>query len=155
MLAAIAPLGLDARGGFDPQRFDSAAAAEMRAVGDRGANSVMRSDAAYRLSFAKDQLPPVDGFWSLTIYEVTPEGQTFLTANPIDRYSIGDRTPGLTTNADGWLDIWISREDPGGARSANWLPAPAQGPFSVTFRTYLPRPAILDGQWRISALQKL
>ncbi len=98
----------------------------------------------WRLSFAKDATPPVDAFWSLTMYEATPEGQFFLTANPINRYAIGDRTPGLTRNADGSLDIWISRTDPGGDRSPNWLPAPAKGPFSLTLRAYLPRPEMVS-----------
>lgn len=214
VLEAIAPLGLDANGGFDPGRFSAADAAEieagiadaraaiaggggrpqvvqgwtyprgnlgvfgqdyafranvalvglaalpvaeamyMRPVVDDGRGTIMDGDDAWRLSFQKGQFPPVNGFWSLTMYEVTPELQAFLTPNPLGRYSIGDRTPGLATNADGSLDIWISRTDPGGARTANWLPAPAKGPFRLTFRTYLPRSEIVNGLWRIPALQK-
>jgi hypothetical protein len=133
----------------------NAEAMYMRPVVRGEPGTLMASDAAYRLSFAKGQFPPVDGFWSLTMYEVTPEKQAFLTANPLNRYSIGDRTPGLTTNADGSLDIWISRTDPGPARRANWLPAPAQGPYRMTLRTYLPRPEIVNGAWRIPALVKV
>jgi hypothetical protein len=213
MLASLAPLGLDARGGFDPKRFDAAAAAEieagiedgraalrqglpptvvqgwtyprvdlgffkqdyvfranvalfglaalpreetmyMRAVSPDGGTS-MHGDEAWRLSFAKGALPPVDGFWSITMYEQTEEGQTFLTPNPINRYSIGDRTAGVKTNPDGSLDIWISRADPGPERRANWLPAPAEGPYVMSFRTYLPRPAIQNGEWRIPPLVKV
>lgn len=92
---------------------------------------------------------PVNGFWSLTMYEATPEGQFFLTENPIKRYAIGDRTPGLRRKADGALDIWIGRADPGGDRTANWLPAPAKGPFSMTLRAYLPKQEFLDGRFRL------
>jgi hypothetical protein len=96
-------------------------------------------EGLWRLSFAAGALPPVDGFWSLTLYEAEPDGAFFLTPNSIDRYAIGDRTTGLAHGSDGALDIWISRTDPGGARSANWLPAPARGPFSLVLRAYLPR----------------
>lgn len=99
-------------------------------------------DGVWRLTFAKDLTPPVDAFWSLTLYEATPAGQFFLTRNPIDRYSVGDRTRGLARNPDGSLDLWISRTDPGGVRSANWLPAPATGPFAMILRAYLPKPAM-------------
>jgi hypothetical protein len=121
----------------------------LRPVAEDGRSPIFTGDGPYRLSFAAGQLPPVDGFWSLTMYEATPDGQFFLTPNPIDRYAIGDRTRGLKTNPDGSLDIWIGRSDPGGGRSANWLPAPAKGPFSMTLRTYLPRTDLLDGRYRL------
>jgi hypothetical protein len=106
----------------------------------------------YRLHFPAGQLPPVDGFWSLTMYQGTEDGQFFLVPNPARRYAIGDRTPGLTKNADGSLDIWIARADPGGERTANWLPAPAEGPFTLSLRAYLPRPELLDGRYRLPAI---
>ena len=95
---------------------------------------------------------PVEGFWSLTMYEATADGQFFLTENPINRYAIGDRTGGLRRNADGSLDIWMSRADPGGERTVNWLPTPAQGLFSLTLRAYLPRPELQDGRFRFPAV---
>jgi hypothetical protein len=101
-------------------------------------------DGPWRVSFPAGGTPPVDAFWSLTMYEATSEGQLFLTDNPIGRYSIGDRTPGLVRDADGALTVWISRADPGAERRANWLPAPAQGPFALTLRAYLPRPALVS-----------
>jgi hypothetical protein len=101
-------------------------------------------DHLWRLRFAKGMTPPVDAFWSLTMYEAAPEGGFYLTHNPISRYAIGDRTPGLRVGADGALDIWISRTDPGGARSANWLPAPAKGPFNMVLRAYLPQASLLS-----------
>jgi hypothetical protein len=100
-------------------------------------------EGPWRLSFAAGELPPVDVFWSLTMYEALADGAFFLTENPIDRYSIGDRTPGLVFNDDGSLDIWIARTDPGEGRTANWLPAPASGPFMVILRAYLPQKAIV------------
>jgi len=104
-------------------------------------------DGAYRVRFATGGLPPVKAFWSLTMYEATPEGQFFLTDNPVHRYAIGDRTAGLTPDPDGGLTLWISRTDPGGARSANWLPAPAKGPYSMVLRLYLPKPEAISRAW--------
>ena len=98
---------------------------------------------------------PVDGFWSLTMYEATPQGQFFLTDNPLNRYAIGDRTPGLVRGPDGGLDIYVQRTDPGQGRTANWLPAPAQGPFAMTLRAYLPKPELIYGAYRLPALEDL
>ncbi|HEY0651251.1 DUF1254 domain-containing protein [Phenylobacterium sp.] len=119
----------------------------MNPVGDRG--RMFTGPGPYVMRFAAGGLPPVDAFWSLTMYEAMPDGQFFLTENPIRRYAIGDRTPTLTKNADGSLDLWIARSDPGGERTGNWLPAPAQGPFTVSFRAYLPRPELMDGRYRL------
>ena len=128
----------------------AAEAMYMNPVGDRG--RMFSGDGPYVLRFPGNAQPPVDAFWSLTMYEATPEGQFFLVENPLGRYSIGDRTPGLARGADGSLEIWIARSDPGGARSANWLPAPASGPFTLSFRAYLPRPELLDGRYRLPAI---
>jgi hypothetical protein len=98
---------------------------------------------------------PVRAFWSLTMYEATPEGQFFLTPNALNRYAIGDRTAGLQRNSQGGIDIWIGREDPGPQRRPNWLPAPAQGPFSMTFRAYRPGPDLVGGRFRLPALVQL
>jgi hypothetical protein len=94
---------------------------------------------------------PVDGFWSLTMYEATADGQFFMTENPAHRYAIGDRTSGLRRGADGSIDIVISRSDPVLA-GYNWLPAPASGPWTVVLRAYLPKPELLDGRYRVPAL---
>jgi hypothetical protein len=123
----------------------------LQPIADRG--RMITGDGPYRLHFEADKLPAVNAFWSLTLYEATPEGQFFLVENPIKRYSIGDRTPGLRKNVDGSLDIWIARADPGGDRSANWLPAPAKGPFSLSFRAYLPKEEFRDGRYRLPSLQ--
>jgi hypothetical protein len=97
----------------------------------------------------------LDGFWSLSMYEATTDGQFFFTDNPIKRFAIGDRTPGLKRNADGTLDLWIGRAHPGGERSANWLPAPKSGPFALYLRAYLPRAELLDGRFRLPAVVKV
>lgn len=105
----------------------------------------------WRLHFPADAPLPVNSFWSLSLYEATDDGQFFFTDNPLNRYAIGDRTDGLITNPDGSLDIWIGHENPGVEREANWLPAPA-GPFALFMRTYLPKPALLDGAYRLPAI---
>jgi len=103
----------------------------------------------YLLHFPAGGLPPVDAFWSVTMYG--PD--RFFIANPIDRYAIGDRTPGLQYGKDGSLDIYIQREAPAG-HASNWLPAPA-GPFSLTMRLYLPKPSVLDGRYQYPVVQVL
>lgn len=100
------------------------------------------------LHLAADQMIPVDAFWSLSMYEVTPDGQFFFTENPLNRFSIGDRTPGLAYNPDGSLDIWIGHNHPGAECESNWLPAPA-GKFRLNMRAYLPHPALLQGDYRL------
>ncbi len=124
-----------------------------RPVNDKGTNA-FDSDAVWRLRFGAGRLPPVNAFWSLSLYEAEPNGQFFFTENAIGRYAIGDRTPGLVYGADGSLDIWISRKNPGGARTANWLPAPAQLPFSLVMRAYLPKDDFLNGTYRLPPLQR-
>ena len=109
----------------------------------------------WRMSFPAGSLPPVDAFWSLTMYQAQADGAFFLADNPIDRYAIGDRTPGLVINADGSLDIWIGRSDPGNERRANWLPAPAAGPFMVMLRAYLPGETIVGQTYLPPAIARV
>ncbi|MFZ5720902.1 MAG: DUF1254 domain-containing protein [Pseudomonadota bacterium] len=109
---------------------------------------------SWRLSFPADRALPVNSFWSLSLYEATEDGQFFFADNPLDRYAIGDRTPGLTTNADGSVDIWIGHESPGAEREGNWLPAPA-GPFALFMRAYLPKPELLDGRYRLPPVEAI
>jgi hypothetical protein len=98
---------------------------------------------AYRMHFDAGQLPPVAAFWSLSIYQVEPDGRGFFADNPIRRYSIGDRTPGLQHNPDGSLDIFIQHAAPGAAQASNSLPAPA-GTSALILRAYIPGPQLLD-----------
>jgi hypothetical protein len=100
----------------------------------------------YVLHFPSGGLPPVNAFWSVTLYG--PDH--FFVANPINRYAIGDRTAGLQYGADGSLDVSIQHDPPPGHES-NWLPAPA-GPFYLSMRLYLPKPPVLQGQYRYPTL---
>ncbi|MFI6813388.1 DUF1254 domain-containing protein [Nonomuraea sp. NPDC050328] len=96
---------------------------------------------SYTLRF--EELPPVGAFWSITMY-AAPD--YYLVDNPIGRYSIGDRTPGIQHAGDGSLTIVMSHEEP--ADTANWLPAPA-GDFRPMMRLYMPGQAVLDGSYRL------
>jgi hypothetical protein len=100
----------------------------------------------YLLRFPRGQEPPVDAFWSITLYD--QEG--FQVANPIGRFAIGDRDP-LMRAADGAVEILIQNADPGADRRANWLPAPT-GPFNLTMRLYGPRAEAIDGRWSPPAI---
>ena len=111
-------------------------------------NGLFDGTKAWRLHFPADGHLPVNSFWSLSLYEATEDGQFFFADNPLDRYAIGDRTPGLTRNPDGSLDLWIGHAHPGEGREGNWLPAPA-GPFALFMRAYLARPELLDGGYRL------
>lgn len=102
------------------------------------------------LRFPAGQLPPVSEFWSITMYNLP---QRLLVANPINRYSIGDRTQGLKLGADGSLEIYLQHENPGPDKVSNWLPAPA-GPFFFVGRLYGPGPSALSGQWQLPARQE-
>jgi hypothetical protein len=128
--------------------LNPAEAMYMRPAGD--GDGLFEGDGLYRLSLPKPI--PADAFWSLTMYESIGDGRFFLTENPLNRYAIGDRTEGLMRGLDGALDIWIGRSDPGGARTANWLPAPGKGAFALTLRAYLPRPELLSGAYRLPAI---
>jgi len=100
----------------------------------------------YSLRFPAGELPPVDAFWSVTMY-----GEDFhLVANSLQRYAIGDRTKGLTYGADGSLDILIQHDAPAQG-TANWLPAPAD-PFRLILRTYQPQNALISGSYKLPPL---
>jgi hypothetical protein len=105
-------------------------------------------DGSNNYELRLDTTPPVDAFWSLTMYNVP---KFYLVANPIQRYSIGDRTPGLTTGDDGSLTIYIGKDAPGKDKESNWLPAP-DGPFRPLLRMYQPQKAILDGSYTLPSI---
>jgi hypothetical protein len=96
----------------------------------------------YLLHFDKKEIPPVDAFWSLTMYDA--EG--YQVANSINRFAIGDRDA-LKFNADGSLDLYIQPDSPGAEKESNWLPAPKSGVLGLTLRLYAPRPEVLEGDW--------
>jgi hypothetical protein len=95
----------------------------------------------YLIHFEADKLPPVDAFWSVTMYD----GEGYQAANELNRFAIGDRDP-IVYNEDGSLDLYLQHANPGPEHEANWLPAP-EGPLGVTMRLYAPRPEVLDGGW--------
>jgi hypothetical protein len=98
-------------------------------------------DTDYVLHFDADDLPPVDAFWSVTMYDA----QGFQAANVLNRFAIGDRDA-LQFNADGSLDLYLQHGSPGKDKESNWLPAPT-GALGVTMRLYAPKPPVLHGNW--------
>lgn len=108
-------------------------------------------DGANTYTLTLSPTPPVGAFWSVTMYDVP---NYYLVDNPIDRYSIGDRTPGIIHNGDGGITITVSHAEPADPQArANWLPAPA-GPFRPVMRMYIPDEAVLDGTYTVQALQR-
>jgi hypothetical protein len=111
----------------------------------------LTGDRQYVLRFGKSELPPAKFFWSITMYNLPDR---HLVSNPIDRYSIGDRTPGIEYGPDGSLEIRLQADPPGAeAGRASWLPAPQQGPFTVIYRMYGPGQAAIDGTWTLPAIR--
>lgn len=102
----------------------------------------------YVLHFDKGQTPPVNAFWSLTMY--SPEG--YLVENPLNRYTLGDRS-NLKTNADGSVDLYIQHASPGKEKERNWLPAPA-GEFNLLMRLYWPEAEVIEDKWTPPAVRK-
>lgn len=109
----------------------------------------LTGDNNYVIHFDADKLPPVDAFWSVTMYDA--EG--YQTANELDRFAIGDRDA-LQYNADGSLDLYLQHTNPGPDRQSNWLPAPS-GALGVTMRLYAPSPAVINGTWHPPAVRKV
>ena len=106
----------------------------------------------YRLRFAPGALPPAQAFWSLTMYDTR---DWMLVPNPINRFAIGDRTPGLVRDADGGLTLCLQREEPAEAAArANWLPTP-EGTFYLCLRAYLPTPDMLEGRYELPAIERI
>src|SRR5271170_5773787 len=106
----------------------------------------------YVLHFAKGEMPPVDGFWSVTMYNA----QYFFVDNPLNRYNISQRNK-FRTNADGSTDIYIQADSPGKDKESNWLPAPKDD-FVLMMRLYWPKekdPTILNGSWKIPRVKKV
>jgi hypothetical protein len=103
----------------------------------------------YTVHFAAGQTPPVNAFWSITMYDAA----YFFVDNPLNKYTVSPRNT-LQYNADGSLDLTIQNESPGKDKEANWLPAP-KGDFVLMMRLYWPKdtpPSILDGSWKPPAV---
>jgi hypothetical protein len=108
-------------------------------------------NGAHRYELRLDSMPPVDAFWSLTMYDVP---KFLLVTNPIDRYSIGDRTPGLEVAGDGSLTIYLQHESPGPDKESNWLPATA-GDFRPVMRMYQPKAEVLARDYVLPAIRRI
>jgi len=96
----------------------------------------------YVLRFTKQELPPAEAFWSVTMYD----HDGYQVANPLNRFAIGDRDP-LKYNPDGSLELYIQSGSPGADKESNWLPSPAKGVLGVTMRIYAPKAVAIDGRW--------
>ena len=108
-------------------------------------------DKKYVMHFDKGQTPPVDGFWSLTMYDK----DYFFVDNPLNRYTLSQRNK-FKTNADGSVDLYIQHESPGKDKESNWLPAP-KDEFVLMMRLYWPKekpPSIIDGSWKVPEVKE-
>lgn len=103
----------------------------------------------YIIRFAKDALPPVEAFWSITLYD----NDGFQVANPVNRFAVSSWMP-FKRDADGSLTIYFQNDNPGGDREANWLPAP-KGPFNLTMRLYAPKSDALTGVWNPPGIKRV
>jgi hypothetical protein len=104
----------------------------------------------YTVTFAKDQTPPVNGFWSLTLYNE----HHFFAPNELKRFSLGTKNKTLKSSPDGSLTIYVQADPPSEAERDNWLPAPKDADFSLFMRAYWPNTAVIDGSWTPPAAQK-
>jgi hypothetical protein len=104
----------------------------------------------YSVTFAKGELPPVDGFWSLTLYNK----EHLFEPNKLNRFSLGTKNKSLKYNPDGSLTLYYQNESPGADKESNWVPAP-KDEFSLYIRTYWPKAAVLDGSWKPPAVTRV
>lgn len=110
------------------------------------------SHGRYILRFAGGKFPPVNAFWSLTMYDLPNQ---LLVTNPLNRYLINTpMLPDLKMDADGGLTIYIQHDSPGDDKKSNWLPAP-NGPFMMAMRYYWPKPELLAGDWKSPMVEKV
>jgi hypothetical protein len=112
-------------------------------------NNTLTGSNRYILHFNKNNIPPANGFWSVTLYGPN----NYFVPNPINRYSLGDRS-NMKYNPDGSLDIYIQYASPGKEKESNWLPSP-EGNFDLMLRDYWPKDSALNGQWKPNGVTKL
>jgi hypothetical protein len=118
---------------------------------DSGGQALNAAKNRYTVRFEPGQLPPVNAFWSLTMYELPA---SLLTANPLNRYLLNSpMLPQFKKDADGGLTLLIQNQSPGADKEANWLPAP-KGPFFVAMRLYWPKEEALTGKWTAPPLKR-
>jgi hypothetical protein len=131
--AAIAQLGLGAN--VPQEALYPATFTDSQGQPLSGANN-------YTLHFDPGQTPPVDAFWSISMYN----SKNLFVDNPLNRYSINSYNE-VKNNTDGSLDLYIQNQSPGPDKESNWLPAPVDS-FNLFIRTYLPQPQVLNGTWQ-------
>jgi hypothetical protein len=106
----------------------------------------------YTVRFAPGEMPPVNAFWSLTMYELP---SSLLVANPINRYLLNSpMLPQFMKDPDGGVTFLIQHESPGKDKEANWLPAP-KGPFVIAMRLYWPKAEAIDGKWTAPPMKRV
>ena len=110
----------------------------------------MNGSSTYSVTFPAGQLPPVDGFWSMTLYNE----HHFFNTNPLKRFSLGTKNKTLQNNSDGSLTLYAGAKSPGKNKETNWLPAP-MGPFSLYIRCYWPRQDVIDARWLPPQVKKI
>jgi hypothetical protein len=115
------------------------------------AGARLNGASRYTVTFGANDLPPVRGFWSLTLYNVNH----FFAPNDLKRYSVGTKNKALKYDANGSLTIYVQAESPGPEKEANWLPAPKGGDFSLYVRAYWPSAVITSGKWTPPPVDKL
>jgi hypothetical protein len=115
-----------------------------------GAGGPLDGNASYAITFPAGQEPPVNGFWSLTLYNE----HHFFNPNALGRYSLGTKNKTLKRNKDGSLTLYAGAKSPGKDKESNWLPAP-DGKFSLYIRAYWGKQAIVDGSWKPPVVQKI
>jgi hypothetical protein len=113
-------------------------------------HSQLEGESLYAITFPEGQLPPVNGFWSMTLYNK----HHLFEANDLNRYSLGTKNKDLQNNPDGSLTLYASAHSPGGDKESNWLPAPEDA-FSLYIRAYWGKEAILDGSWKPPVIEKV
>jgi hypothetical protein len=128
-------------------------AAYFRAVAQDG-QTTFPANKSFMLRFGPEGAPPAKAFWSLSLYEAQEDGRLFFAQNSLGRYAVGDRTPGLFTEADGSLTIWIGSRDPGEGRRSNWLPA-SGARFALVLRAYNPDPSLLNGRYLLPRVEEV
>jgi hypothetical protein len=116
-------------------------------IDDDSAGKPLDGSSSYEVTFPAGQEPPVNGFWSLTLYNE----HHFFHPNPLKRYSLGTKNKTLRRNADGSLTLYAGAKSPGADKESNWLPAP-NGHFSLYIRAYWGKAPILDGSWKPPAI---
>ena len=116
---------------------------------DHNGDKLNGTENSYQIHFNANSFPPVNAFWSVTLYD----SDGFLVENPLNKYSLSDSNPDLQFNEDGSLDLYFQNRAPDKSKTTNWIPAPKEE-FTLTLRAYLPKKKLLDLEWKAPFIQK-